>query len=61
MRTGIEKLAWLIHTGGHPGETTIGELAKIYDEPVERIMDALDVIKIVHGEPTQLPAVDWMQ
>lgn len=57
MRRGIEKLAWLIaREGGNP---TMGQLADKFDEPVERIMDACDVVKIVRGEPTQIPEVPW--
>lgn len=56
MRRGIERLAWLLaqEEGG-----TLGEMAEKYDEPVERIMDALDVVKIARGEHTQLPPVNW--
>lgn len=58
MRRGIEKLAWLLAKETE-GTVTMGELARKYDEPIERIMDALDVLKIIRGEATQIPPVDW--
>lgn len=60
MRIGIEKLAWLIDQHVHDPETiTIGNLAKIHGETSERIMDAIDVLKIRRGQSTQLPPVPW--
>ena len=59
MRRGIEKLAYLLAREPRGEDVTLGDLAKKYDEPVERIMDALDVLKIIRGEPTQLPEVPW--
>jgi len=58
MRTGIEKLAWLL-SKEHGDGVTLGQLATKYGEPVERIQDALDVLKIIRGEPTQIPPVPW--
>lgn len=60
MRKGIEKLARELDLAhDRIGAKSLGEVAELYGESVERIMDALDVIKIKHGQPTQLPAVDW--
>lgn len=57
MRKSIEKLAWEIEH--EDGAMTLGELAEKYGETTERIMDAIDVLKIAHGQPTQLPPVPW--
>ncbi len=45
----------------HSGDesVTIKELARLYDQTPERIADALDVLKIRKGEPTQFPPVLW--
>lgn len=58
-RRTIEKLAWLINWHSTNEEHTIGELAVLYGETPERIMDAIDVLKIMRGEPTQFPPVPW--
>jgi hypothetical protein len=57
MRIGIEKLAWLV--SGEKGDATLGDLAKRHGVTTERIADALDVLKIRQGIPTQIPAVPW--
>lgn len=35
-------------------EITLGELAKMFDQTVERIMDAIDLIKVKCGEITYI-------
>lgn len=59
MRTPIERLAFEL--AGEPStlDVTIGQLARKYDETTERIMDALDVLKIIHGLSTTIPPVPW--
>jgi hypothetical protein len=57
MRITIEKLAWLLSAA--PGEATIGQLAAQFGQEPGRIMDAMDVLKIMRGDTTQLPPVDW--
>lgn len=61
MRKSIEKLAWELErdTEIRGNGTSLGEVAEKYGEDLERIMDALDVVKIVRREPTQIPAVEW--
>lgn len=57
MRVSIERLAWMI--SDEPGDATLGELADKYETHVDRIMDAMDVLKIRRGEPTTLPPIEW--
>jgi hypothetical protein len=57
MRKGIERLAYELER--EDMSQTLGDLAVKYDEPLDRIRDALDVIKIHYGEPTQIPKVPW--
>ena len=59
MRRGIEQLAFLLSKEG--GDPTIGQLSAKYEEPIERIMDALDVLKIRQGVPTTIPHVPWTE
>jgi hypothetical protein len=59
VRRSIEKLAWMLWVDPHPEGTTIGDLATRYGEPVDRIMDALDVSKIARGEISIIPPLDW--
>jgi len=47
MRRPIEKLARLIEAESSPTDT-LGELAAKYEEPTERIMDAIEVGKILY-------------
>lgn len=35
-------------------QVTLGQLATEWDEPVARIMDAIDALKVVTGEPSYL-------
>lgn len=53
----IERLARMLQD--EPGESTLGELAARFDQPIGRIRDALDVLKIRCGEPTTIPLVRW--
>lgn len=41
------------------GDTTVGALADRFEQTTERIIDALDVLKIREGVPTQQPPVPW--
>lgn len=60
MRKSIERLAWELERDRDEIDTlTLGEVADEYGQSIERIMDALDVIKIVRGDYTQIPSVDW--
>lgn len=61
MRRSIERLAWMIQTEhlARGSGATLGQIAEQYGETVERVMDAVDVIKIVSGEPTVFPPVEW--
>lgn len=59
MRRTIEALAWMIQDA--PGEMSLGELARRMGETTERIGDAMDVLKIRTGQPTQVPPVDWVR
>lgn len=58
MRRAIEQLAFLLSKDKDETKT-LGQLSAEFDEPTERIMDALDVIKIVNGKPTTIPPIDW--
>lgn len=54
MRRPIEKLALMLRAE-NPSQT-LGQLAKKYNETTERIMDALEVIKMIdQGTATYLP------
>jgi hypothetical protein len=57
MRIGIEKLAWLISQESN--SATLGGLADKYGTTTERIQDAIDVLKIRKGKPTQIPPIQW--
>jgi hypothetical protein len=61
MRTPIEKLAWLLWKDDEirDKEWTLGQVAEKYGEPIERIMDALDVVKIARGELSLIPPLNW--
>ena len=37
---------------------TLGELSSMWDEPVHRIMDAIDANKVLRGEITYLSVAD---
>lgn len=41
-----------------PEGTTIGDLAARYDEPMDRVMDALDAVKERRGEKSYLSVED---
>lgn len=60
MRTPIEKLAWELDHDEERHAMTLGQAAAKYNEPIDRIMDALDVIKIVRGEQLRIiPPIEW--
>jgi len=54
----IEKLAWLLSQESLES-LSLGEIAEQMDQPVERIIDAIDVLKLLRGEETQFPPVPW--
>lgn len=58
MRRGIEMLAFLL-SQEEDDSVTLGQLAEKYGEDTWRIRDALDVLKIIQHEPTQIPPVPW--
>lgn len=47
MRKNIESLARALANA--PGKATLGELAQKHGEPVSRIADALDVLKLLNA------------
>jgi hypothetical protein len=59
MRKPIERLAWELDRDEEIREWKLGQVAEKYNEPIERIMDALDVIKIAKGELSLIPPLDW--
>ena len=67
MRRPIESLAYLLwgevsrwREGMDEVGPTVGQMAEKYQETPDRIMDALDVMKIARGdEYTILPPIDW--
>lgn len=59
MRKPIEKLAWELAHDEETKTMTLGQAAAKYNEPIDRIMDALDVIKIAKGELSMIPPVEW--
>jgi hypothetical protein len=50
VRRAFGKLMDMLDEREHEPGTTLGDLAKEYGEPVERIMDALDANKERRGE-----------
>jgi len=40
-------------------DTTIGDIALNLDETSERIMDALDLLKVMRGEYREIPDIPW--
>lgn len=61
MRKNIETLAYELWRDDEIRENdwTLGQVAEKYGEEVERIMDALDVIKIATGQLSIIPPIDW--
>jgi hypothetical protein len=59
VRIPLERLAWLITQ--EPENSTLGELAHKFNEPVRRIADAIDADKMRRGKVTTMPPVDWSQ
>jgi hypothetical protein len=59
MRKPIEKLAWELAHDDEIRTWTLDRVAAKYREDIERIMDALDVIKIARGELSLIPPLDW--
>jgi hypothetical protein len=39
------------------GDVSLGELAERWGEPAGRIADAIDAMKVVHGQVSYLPVV----
>lgn len=51
----FEKLMAQVAALGTPlPEVTLDELATRWGEPVQRIMDAIDAIRVLHGETTYI-------
>jgi hypothetical protein len=57
LRVSIERLARQL--SDEPDDVSLGSLADRYDVSLDRIFDAMDVIKIRRGEPTTIPPVEW--
>lgn len=53
----IERLARQIRD--EPDDVTIGQLADKYDCSPQRILDAIDVIKIRRNQSSTIPPVEW--
>lgn len=55
MRAPFEKLMqWVTELPAEDWTLMFGELSKRWDEPVERIMDAIDALKVMRGELTYI-------
>jgi hypothetical protein len=48
------KLMELVDALGRDDEVTLGELSRQWGEPVQRIGDAIDAVKVLHGEPSYI-------
>jgi|HubBroStandDraft_4_1064222.scaffolds.fasta_scaffold17784_9 hypothetical protein len=48
----MERVAAL---GGEDGTLTTGDLSARWGEPAERIMDAIDAVRVLGGERTYIP------
>lgn len=54
MRRPFEQLMMIVAAIAPDDQVTLGELAARHGEPIERIMDAIDAVKVLAGEPTYL-------
>lgn len=54
MRRPFEKLMVMCTQVECDPAITLGELSTMWDEPVPRIMDAIDANKVLRGEPTYI-------
>lgn len=53
MRMPFGRLMELVAEVDDP-EVTLGELARRWGQPVERVMDAIDAVKVCGGEPSYI-------
>lgn len=54
MRTPFERLMNRVADLPHDADVTMGELSTRWGEPIDRIMDAIDAVKVLHGELTYI-------
>ena len=54
MRMPFEKLMELVAELGRGDEVTLGELSRRWGEPVQRVADAIDAVKVLRGEPSYI-------
>lgn len=59
MRRSLPRLAYMITQIETNPDTTIGDIALNLDETSERIMDALDLLKVMRGEYREIPDIPW--
>lgn len=52
MRRPFERVMELVAHIPADSTVTLGELAERLGEPIERIMDAIDAVKVCNGEPS---------
>lgn len=57
MRRPFERLVAMVNEL-EDRDVTLGQLSKSWDEPVERIMDALDASRMLRGESTYISLKD---
>jgi hypothetical protein len=56
MRMPFEKLMEHVASlGDEEEQLPLGALADQWGEPAERIMDAIDAVRVMHGERTYIP------
>ena len=59
MRRSLPRLAYMITQMDTSPDTTIGDIALNLEETSERIMDALDLLKVMRGEYQEIPDIPW--
>lgn len=57
MRRPFQKLMEMVSTlDWEDSQITLGQLAEMWNEPVGRVMDAIDAWRVCCGEQTYIPA-----
>lgn len=59
MRRSLPRLAYLLSQDETLLNKKFGEIAEEYDEEIGRIMDALDLLKVMRGEYREIPDIPW--
>jgi len=64
MRRSLPRLAYMLtqlekNAPGDYASMQFGQIAKIFNEEVPRIMDALDLLKVMRGEYQEIPDIPW--